>query len=234
MLRKIRGVVLRQVPYKESTIIVNLFSRELGRKAFMIHLSRKNPGKRAAIFSPLAIIDLEAKISAKTDIHHAGEVSLVFYPAVFFSDPMRASVGLFISEILQRTIIDEEPDAELFCWMEETVYQLDNAPDPQNTHLRVLLQLATHLGFGITHPGAGKWYFDLREGRFSSSAPLNPDVFTPEETSQIFFLMNTGHTEKISNPNRRILLEKLLLFYHYHIPSFGEVKSFKVFQDVFA
>ena len=59
MLKKTEGVVLSAIRYKESSIIVRIFSRELGLKSYIINGVRTQGAKsKAALYQPMTLLDL--------------------------------------------------------------------------------------------------------------------------------------------------------------------------------
>ena len=101
-----------------------------------------------------------------------------------------------------------------------------------------LLRLVGFLGFAPNledyRPGDG---FDLEAGRFTAYSPLNKHFLLPEDAARLPLLrrMNfaTMHVFKFSGSERSRLLGYINLYYRLHLPSFPELKSLAVLQDLF-
>jgi DNA repair protein RecO (recombination protein O) len=233
MYVKTRGLILRQMPYKDNSLIVNVFTKDLGRKAFYVRTGGKKSGKKAAIFMPLSVLNMEVKLQESREIQHLGEVSLHHYPSVFFASPLMSGVGLFMSEILYRTIQSEEVNTEAYNTLETFVIQLDNRVSNLNIHLLFLIELAEMLGFGIVYPDNTSQYFDLEEGRFSEHKPPHSNFLWKQQLLSFLELMRHNKDICITGIERRQFLDKLLLFYKYHIPLFGEIKSLEILKQTY-
>ena len=78
----------------------------------------------------------------------------------------KSAVGIFIAELLQKTVKEAVQNPELFEFIWNTFMYLDLTKDSvSNLHLTFMVQLAEYLGF---MPGGEykkeKSYFDLKEG----------------------------------------------------------------------
>ena len=78
--------------------------------------------------------------------------------------------------------------------------------------------------------------FDLREGCFSTVAPLHRDFLLPNEARLIRLMMRmdypTMHLYRLSRHDRQRIVEILLRYYRLHIPQFPELKSLQVLQEL--
>ena len=60
MLGKTRGIVLHQIRYSDSGIIVYLYTREYGRQTILIKgMRNKRSGKHNVFFQPMFILNME-------------------------------------------------------------------------------------------------------------------------------------------------------------------------------
>ena len=60
MLQKTRGIVLHQIKYTDSGIVVQVYTRTNGRIAMLVKgLRSKKSGRHNVLFQPLSILDLE-------------------------------------------------------------------------------------------------------------------------------------------------------------------------------
>jgi len=229
---KARGIVLRQLPYKDGSIIVHIYTRELGRRSFFVRTSKKSL-RKPALFMPLTIIEFEADVKESRELHRIGDTNLYFFPSVFFSNPMMSGVGIFMAEVLYRTLQEEESNPLVFSQLESFIMKLDNRANSQNIHLLFLLELAELLGFGIFYPDSEPVYFDLEQGRYQAEKPKHANFLSKEETVGFLSCMRDNREPKMSNLQRRLLLDKLLVFYRFHVTTFGEIKSLEVLRQLY-
>ena len=57
MIEKSEGIMLRTVPYAESSVIARVYTRREGLQSFIMGGARGKSGK-AALFQPLTLVDL--------------------------------------------------------------------------------------------------------------------------------------------------------------------------------
>ena len=63
MTTKTEAIVLNKVKYNDSSFIVSLYSRDIGKFAALIHIRKTSKnGIKSALFTPLNIIETEVKI----------------------------------------------------------------------------------------------------------------------------------------------------------------------------
>ncbi len=238
MITDTRAVVLNCLRYGDSSLIANLYTEYMGRQTVFVKgaFSKKSP-VRAVLFQPLHLIETEMHHRVNRQMQRVSNVRILqpFLSIPF--DPVKSCIALFITEILNKTLKEEEANHELFDFLLHTIQTLDlNDCGTANFHLMFLIHYTRYLGF---YPNSkqltdGMW-FDLRKGGFTAL----PTAFSPHpEYNQLFmqFLnLSFEHLDKmqISHHQRNYLTEYILSYYSTHVDSFGKVKSFAVLRDVF-
>ena len=80
-------------------------------------------------------------------------------------------------------------------------------------------------------------FFDLREGTFCDAPPLHQDFLRPEEAARIHTMMRMDyqnmHLFRMSHLDRNRCLDIILAYYRLHLPSFPELKSLPVLQELY-
>ncbi len=232
MLVKTHGLVLHTLKYSETSIVSRIFTRELGLQSYMVNGVRSTKGNKAALFRPGNILELVSYFKRE----HKGLQRLkefnfgVVYQQLPFHI-IKSSLALFIIEVLNKVLSEEDPNPELYDFIEGSFIGLDTTDVDLGTfHLRFLGMLAMQLGF---HPG-GKFehstpYFDLKEGLSYALAPNHSNYLTARQTA---FFFNEYLNSPLDITERRSLLEKLLYFYTLHIDNFGEIRSWEILREV--
>lgn len=239
MLHKTRGIVLKTTLYSESSVVVQIFTEKFGIQSYMINGVKKTRAKISMnMLQPLHLVDMIVYHKTNTSIQRVSELrpSPVFTTIPY--DIVKSTMIIFLNEVLYKSIRQQTTDVNLFqfifnavCWLDE-----HNAVNV-NFHLSFLLKLSRFLGFApSTQTKSDQSYFDLQEGEFKSNVPVHPH-FLEKKEAMLFISLFTTPFEKISeikidNNLRRILLDKILIFYTLHSASFGEIKSHQVLEDV--
>ncbi|TAE31290.1 MAG: DNA repair protein RecO [Cytophagales bacterium] len=228
MLQKTRGVALSYIRYKESSIISRVYTEEFGLQSYLVHGVRtaKSKTNKIALFQPLTLLDMVVYYKEDRDLHRLSEVK-TNYP--FQSLPFevaKASMAMFITEMLTKTLKEETASPVLFRFLMESVLFLEAARTHyENFHLAFLLKLSTFLGFGPEN--AREFENQLRE----NSYPFLPDNDT-EQGITLLIRQPYGTPVALSRMQRNELLDALVAYYRVHIDSLGEVKSLPVLREV--
>jgi len=236
MLQKSKGIVFRTVKYRDTSLILDIYLRELGIRTLVINgVRRKNARIPASILQPMSLLELDVYEQEQREINRIREVQPAYvYQRIPF-DIARSSVGLFILEMARKSIREKEANPGLFDFLEDRFMHLDQTDEKIALfHLYFLLDLSEKLGF---HPesdlGDGDGFFDLREGNFSSPAPMHPD-FLGKELSRALYRLLIKEDGFYPPPRlREELLDQLVRYYQIHLGDFGPVKSLEVFRDIF-
>lgn len=140
------AIVLSLQPHSDKTHILHAYTREHGRVNYKVYGSGKK--NSIGLYRPLNIIQITAKhtTSALKTIRTA---NLSYVPRNIPSNPYKQAIALFLGEVLFHTLRHPLPDHEMFDFIEQSIYLLDNEEEPQNIHLQFLIGFAAQLGFAI-------------------------------------------------------------------------------------
>lgn len=244
MVHTTRGIVLRTVPYGETSVIVLLYTELFGLQSYIINgiRSTKKTAVKSNLFQPPAILEMEVYHNELKNLQRIREARWHYlYRQIFFNIPKNA-VALFITELLQKVIRQPEHNPGLYNFIEDAYIQLDQA-DTKITAgypLFFALHLTSFFGFSIRDGYTPvKKILDLYEGEFVKDIPAHP-YYVQEElstvVSQLLKVMQPHelHHIPLSLSLRRQLLEAVLQFYALHIQDFGVMKTLPVLQEVLA
>ncbi|WP_439881221.1 DNA repair protein RecO [Pontibacter sp. MBLB2868] len=234
MLVKTRGIVLNHIKYRESSIIARVYTEQLGIQSYIINgLRKKGTGSRIGLFQPFTLLDMVVYTSPKGGLTRISEYKSA-YP--FHSIPFdirKSSIVLFLSEVVSRTIKEEEENAALFSFLYHSIILFDELEsDFENFHLLFLLQLSSHLGFG---PSSGAEI--VEQVAFSGNTQSNtsaPSVLVLQVHEALFNgLLHQPDQAVIPNGKvRRELLSIIIRYYQLHVDKLGEIKSLAILSEV--
>lgn len=234
-----RAIVLSALKYGDSSLIVKLFTEAQGLQTFMARgVLKARKGKfKAGLFLPLTQLEISGAAPPKGKMGYLREASIAYPYMSVHTDVRKSSVILFLSEMLTQSIREESPNPELFQYLEHTLQWLDHQDHVANFHLRFLLGLTRYLGFYPDQSDAQAPYFDLQEGAFVRSQPLNP-ILSGELLEDFNMLLGTNfdglERVKLTQKRRRALLKALVLYFQIHLHGFREPRSLDVLDEVFS
>ncbi len=239
MIEKTRGVFLHAVKYSETSLIATIYTENFGRKSFIISGARsKTSSVKMNIFQPLYLLDLEVYYKADREIHRIKNARIAFpYSSIPF-DIRKSTQVLFLAEVLYKCLREEEPNPELFDFIFHSLSLLDLSESGiSNFHIWFLFNLTRFLGITPNRENAEiSNFFDLQSARFVSHEPAHHQ-FADKHLTPLFARLFDVNPASIENMNythqeRRLVLEKLLEFYHIHFGNIGEFKSLDVLKEV--
>jgi len=241
MLYKTQGIVLKQIKYSETSIIVTIYTQIFGRQSYMVKgIRNKNSKIKPALLQALTILDLEANHLPKRDLQNLKEANLAVPFYGITSDIYKNTISQFLAEVLYKVLREEEENAPLFEFLVTNIKQLDEATTGiSDFHIHFLVHLTKHLGFFFNSNYEENAYFDLKEGCFTLSLPAHTFYLDKEFTPYLNHFIdqdanNMGETMLMMNSFiRNTLIEKLLDYYQLHMEGVGTIKSFAVLQELF-
>ncbi|TGE26002.1 DNA repair protein RecO [Hymenobacter aquaticus] len=238
MLIKTRGIVLNYIKYRETSIIARIYTERLGLQTYIINGVRKaKPPGRIALFQPFTLLDLVAYTSRQGGITRLSEYRCAVPFSTLPYDVHKSSVVLFLSEVVSRTLLEEEENEPLFEFLYDSITRFDQQKAGfENFALIFLLQFASYLGFGIE---SGEEL--TSQVAFASAAPATANATGPaalrfREFDQYFDeLLHTPDQVTIPNGRvRRELLDVVVRYYQLHIEKLGEIRSLDILSEVLA
>jgi DNA repair protein RecO (recombination protein O) len=240
MIDKARGIVLHQVKYSDSGIVVHFYTNKFGRQSFLIKgMRNKKEGKHNIIFQPMFILDMVIYYKESRNLQSLKEFSTAFSPSGIYSDVKKSCVAIFLGEVLTSVLREENPNEELFNYIESSIIYFDECNDDfANFHIAFLAGLASYLGFEPTPRGFDtNRYFDMLNGCFVSFPPSHGN-YAKEEISDVLSSFFNTSFDKINNISlngnqRNEVLDTIIKYYSLHLPGLKKINSIEVLKEVF-
>ena len=239
MLHKTSGIILQTTNYSDTSLIAKIYTERFGLQSYMISGARSKKSKtKASLFQPMTIIDIEVSNSTKSNLHRISEISIQYPYSDIPYNIVKSSIAIFLNEVLFRSLKEEHPDEDLFSFIKNSLLILDIKNEScSNFHLCFLVQISKFFGF---YPQGSfsetNSYFDLCDGKFSSRLPSHNNYFNSTNSFLLDRIMCSKfeniHELKIDSIQRKNLINGLVFFFKFHIPSFGEIKSMAVLEEV--
>jgi DNA repair protein RecO (recombination protein O) len=242
MTHKTKGIVLRNIKYGETSLVVTIFTEMFGVQTYMVNGVRtsKKSSSKANHFQPAAILDLIVYHSGNKSMQRIKEFSWAVLHTSLLSDVIKNSIASYMAELIQKCLKQPEANNDLFIFCEEAFLQLDkaNRSVAANFSLFFTLHLTHFFGFRMTDNfSPDNLIMDLQEGNFIDHQPAHRhfiDGKYAELTAQLLKVMQPYELEefKLNQEIRRYLLLKYLEYYALHISDFGQMKTLVVLHEV--
>ena len=233
------GIVFRTVKYSETSLILEIFTREKGMRSFIVSGVRKSKSKnKASKYQHLNILDLVAYDKDNT-LARIKECKIDHYYQKLTLDVVRSSIGLFLLEVCKNAIREKEANVELFDFIHNRLQLLDSDV-PQNFGLfpiKFLLELSQYIGFmPYNNYGEDQPFFDLYNGRFIPE--MTEKYVSNLEVSKYISVINNTNMDQLVDLNvrkevRNQIIDDLIVYFRLHIDQFKELKTLQVLRTIF-
>lgn len=247
MRRVSEGIMLSSTKCGDGKMVVNVYTREEGKRGFLVRLPSSSAGKgrmKASFFFPLS--QIEATFSEPRqgqDLVYLNDVKVVYAYREMYTDIRKSSVACFLAEVMGRCILQSEQDIRFYDTVATALRQFDaRHQDIADFHLFFLLSMAESLGFYPQEAGHfTDIYFDMREGRFVSTPPAYEDFLAPEVACDLSLLLQVRRRSRNAFPEitlfdsrrRQALLMALAAYCRIQTGIAGNFRSLDILREVF-
>lgn len=238
MIVSTKAIVFSSLKYSESDLIVTCFTEKAGVKSYLLRriLKSKTGRLKASYFQPLTQLLLVAFHKNRGTLESIQEAKIIKPYQTLHTDVIKGGLVMFISEMLKNCIKEEECNEDLYEYLENAFYWLDDHDDIANFHILFLLKLSTHLGFFPDASHIESQYFNLLDGRFQTNKTTgycqSGQVI---ETFKLFFGINFDALSNIEMAKKARLevLNLILAYYQLHVSGYKQPKSLLILNQLF-
>lgn len=232
MIVSTSAVILKRFPYGDTSIIARCFTKEYGKISVIARGARTKKSTKSAHLQPLSYLDLMFYYKPNRDLHTVSKTNFAERWPKIQEDMKKISYGMAILELTDKTLIIEDPHANLFEELIHVLRMVDTQPHRLNmVFWYYQLKLLEYLGFRpdleadafiqSTSSGLAKSDNALKIVTYLQSADISESNFIKEIES---FLLP---------PNDRKAISKYITaHFRIHFEDFGELKALKVMRQI--
>lgn len=242
MIIKMNGVVLKQVNYGESSVIVKVFTEDAGLRSFMVNSVRKKGARvKQNMLHQLANVEIIAYQGAHSEILKVKEIRPLAHYHEVLHDVRKSSLLMFLDEIVYRALREEVANGEMYHFLKDSVMLLEKMQSGLACfHLFFMIELTRHLGF---HPrnnfSENENLFNMRDGFFVAGSDDDRPILDDALSRILSECLSKSGLEamisevKITRTQQKDLLDAMVAYYQYHVTGFSKVNSLQVLNEVF-
>jgi DNA repair protein RecO (recombination protein O) len=228
MQKKTTGIVISYIRYKDTSIIVKIFTRELGLKSYIVNGIRSSNSKtKIGLFQPLTLLDLVVYDKEGAHLQRISEVKILVPFTLIPFEFYRSSVAMFVSEVINRAIHENYQNTSFFDFLYHAIIYLDDSTSELSLFPIVFLhETSKFLGFA---PENAQSFFREVKGQWVH------DEEKDEINRAMDYLMKNGFEakEKIPARLRRQILDYFIHFFAQHLEIPAELNSIKILRQIF-
>lgn len=250
MIQKTEAVVLKTLNHGDTSKIITLYSRDMGRLKLIAKGIRSPKSKAAGLFQPtrhLQVVYYE-KANKELQLFKSGELINGFFGLE--NDFDRLTLAQVVVELVERSVEDEEPHPALFDLLVDTLTHLSNKETPSSlAYWHFHLALLTELGYrphvnqcsecGETFAAEaylGAQHSQLECTNCHDHSPYSSSV-SLDVIRMIQFLLGESWAVDdrpvLNSLGRKELWDFLWKYTFYHIESARNMRSLKVLRQLY-
>jgi DNA repair protein RecO (recombination protein O) len=236
MIVKTKALVLSSLKYQDKSLIVRCFTLSDGLKSYFVRdaFSSKKQFQKIAYFQPLSLLEIEATHKNNRGLNYFKEIKTAVPFKTLHTNLYKSTIIMFLSEVLQNAIHEEEQNENFFTFIETTLIWLDEHNNIANFHLIFMMEITKYLGFYPDLSQIENNFFEMKEGIFVHTQAVGS--LTTHQTMLLKKLLqlNFSSTEKAFHvTERQILLKIIMDYFVLHLDGFKIPKSLDVLKEVF-
>lgn len=230
------AIVISSLKYGDSGLIVKCYTQNSGIESFILKNAFSGRNKKSSVFLILNQIKLNYDQKKNSNLNYLKEADAETYYQSIYSNPIKTTITLFLGEILNSVLQEEETNIALYKFLSNSLNEFDsNKTNYADFHLWFLMNLTRFLGF-FPNYSENYDFFDLTNG--ISTHDLSSGFVIEKEELILFKKLidlnfNSAEISKFNQIQRKILLEILIRYYELHISDFRRPKSLEVLYSVF-
>jgi len=233
-MQKTIGIILHTTPFKDKDVIVKLYTQSLGLVSFIVSNVKSPKSKiKSSLLQPLSVLEITFSFVSSKSLQRLEEASLHQQNIAIQSSIEKTSLLYFMNEVLYKSIKEEEANPKLFEFIISKINELESANKFYFFTISFLLQLSYYLGFYPNNNySINTVCFDMIEGSYSNSLPTHSFVIEKKYCENLVSFIDEDFDVEISPADRNVIVFKLIDYYQLHIANFGNIKSLKVFNEM--
>lgn len=240
MHQKTKGVVLNTINYNDKYMLVRIYTDIAGQVTYMVSKSKSRTTKvPRAIFSPLAVLEMEVDHQPKREIQRIKEARPALHFYAISSHLAKTSMAFFLSEFLSRVLRDTGDSRLVFDFIYQSVQILEMTDkNIANFHLVFMLKLSRFLGF---YPNLENYsrhsVFDMMNGEFTTGQPVHRHFLGLDDSEVLSRLSRITyenmHHFAFNRSDRVTIVDRMVEYYRLHLYDFPQLKSLEVLHELF-
>ena len=108
MLHKTRGIVIKFIKYRESSIIATVLTEKLGVQSYLVNSVRtKKPIYSISFFQPLTLLDMVVYHKENANLNRVSEIRCENQFGSIPFNHNKSAIALFLSEVMYKVIKEQ-------------------------------------------------------------------------------------------------------------------------------
>ncbi|MDI9357441.1 MAG: DNA repair protein RecO [Phycisphaerales bacterium] len=241
-LYQTQGIVLSSLPFRETSIITKIYTKQFGLQTYLIKGIRKKSSPKtlqgyANNYQNMSILDLIVYKKEHRDIEYIKEGQLLVCYNDLLSNVLKYGIACYIIELTMQSVHTGDSNSAIFNLLKELLIFIDREPTPSLLNLPIYFSwcLLKELGFAINLLIAKQQHKDYQIYEVQNSHRL--PIFSNVQLSKLETLASCQNLDQVAripftSQERRDIIESMQSFFSLQVPNFKKIKSIGVMQVV--
>ena len=195
MLVSTEGLVLRQIPFSDTSLIVKILTRDFGLESFLIKGAKSKRNPKAPLYKPINLLALSFYQRENKSLKQIKEAQLLFAPDAQNFGIYKSAISMFIVELLNHTIPENSAsDSEKYDFITYSIAYLRDHPLNSHFYLSFIYQYSIYLGIEIPLTS-----FNAPLEHLTDYATLDHLSLTKKERNVLFHQFQEHYLENLTN-----------------------------------
>lgn len=224
------AIFLHRIHYSESSLIATFYTLHHGIQKFIFQGGKK---KGSSLF-PLSLCEITYYRRPDSELGKLTEVQSLVALNSILTDPIRSTVTFFIADVLKNCLKTDQPDPQLFHFLEQKIHSLDSCKTSELSlyPTEFLIGFAMQMGIEPQIPMKIRTYFHLEEGEFTDVDRKGELVANGPGVTIIQELLMGEPIKGLGREARLEAFEVMLKYYKLHIPGFNIDQSLEIVREI--
>jgi DNA repair protein RecO (recombination protein O) len=228
LLYKTEGIALSYIKYKESSIIAKIYTAEFGLQTYIQNGVRTEKSKtKISLFQPLTLLDIVVYHKPNIEIHRIKEIKCSFIYKNIQTDYVKICICSFVSELLSKTLKENEKSETLFYFLKQTFINLDEASHLEVRYFPLEFMLRYFKTLGILSDNYQDFVSEL-----SINKPIVDQLLLNKELSTLIeqFFEKDALLSSVTQETLRSAVDIMLVYLNIHNHADVTLKSLRVLR----
>jgi DNA repair protein RecO (recombination protein O) len=244
MITKTEAIVLRKIDFKESSLIVTLFTRKHGVVAVIAKGARRPRSKFAALLVPGQALEVVFYMKTTRNVQTLSDASSLLKLDQLSRDIEKMALTMTAMELAGQVLHENEVNEQLFDFLLTLLRWLNKKESVSRIMFPYIqLRVLERIGIGLqpdesveTESCSGG-YINIQTGTLSTRSEGDPSILLSEK--QFIFLKEALFSKKSSIFEKKLvnnelsdLIEYLDKYIRYHVEGVKPRRSDEIFEQI--
>jgi len=234
---QVKAIVLHSIKYSDTARVVRLFTQDFGLRAYLVRGFGNKKGTKTALYQSFSLLEITVQEKRRGELHVLKEERRAYAFQDLPFHPIKGAVAIFLAELLERSIAEDQEHKGLFEFAWSSIQVLDLQDRFGLFPLHFISNIIFFLGLMPEGPKGNEHWLDLVTGNWELFQPGHKEVL--DRALGAAFVNAASGTETLepflkSGNERKELLLAQVRFLQLHVAGKRDLKSLPILQELFS